>query len=375
MSIESQKGTTALSTIWMARLFKKDASNALKRNSFETVGNMYKQTKSNFVKPVVNGLRNGIPLNQEQDIFRLQNFELKPYAKGMHPYHSTNLVDIIPSSYNTNPMAGTGGYEPNLVSMGGYQPLSSALDDPDQITQRVYDERFRSSSSNPLSAHFAANAYLTHQQNHGLETDIHRQYLTTHNDNDSIMKRKIEQGYYQGDSAYKKGAIEAYNERQRPMNAYDLSSTAGKFTDLFTQSLLPTRLGETSKSLLENKNNQIDTSNNYSNQGEINKSIAFQTDGDNVLDETPYSNEEKLEDGWEEYIFDHPPGALGGTNLMTNYDEVLVDNLMERGREREGRRINRSLDENAYVSDLLKSPADTIKTIKNRRSSVETVIN
>jgi len=29
----------------------------------------------------------------------------------MHPYTSNMLVDVVPSVYNTNPMAGRGGYE------------------------------------------------------------------------------------------------------------------------------------------------------------------------------------------------------------------------------------------------------------------------
>ena len=73
----------------------------------------------------------------------------------MNPYQTNLMVDIVPSVYNTNPMAGLGGYEANLASFNGTRPLATALDEPTELMQRLYEDKFRFSDSNPLSAAYS----------------------------------------------------------------------------------------------------------------------------------------------------------------------------------------------------------------------------
>jgi len=108
-------------------------------------------------KNVILGLRNGIPDNQDQDINFKRAQQLKPYVNGMNPYKTNLMVDVVPSVYNTNPMAGMGGYEANLASFNGTRPLATALDEPKELIERLYEDKFRLSPSHPLSAQYSMN--------------------------------------------------------------------------------------------------------------------------------------------------------------------------------------------------------------------------
>ena len=66
-------------------------------------------------KNVILGLRNGIPDNQDQDINFKRTQQLKPYVNGMNPYKTNLMVDVVPSVYNTNPMAGMGAVVWNFI--------------------------------------------------------------------------------------------------------------------------------------------------------------------------------------------------------------------------------------------------------------------
>ena len=103
-------------------------------------------------KGTILGLRNGIPDNAEQDLVHQRELGLRPYVKGMNPYTTKLMVDELPSFYYTNPIAGLGGYEPNLASFNGQKPLATALDEPSELIQRLYEDKFRMSASNTLSA-------------------------------------------------------------------------------------------------------------------------------------------------------------------------------------------------------------------------------
>jgi hypothetical protein len=65
----------------------------------------------NFRGPTIDGTRNGTPHGQAPEYFGEQKFQSNPYVRGMHPYTSNMMVDIAPSVYTTNPLAGRGGYE------------------------------------------------------------------------------------------------------------------------------------------------------------------------------------------------------------------------------------------------------------------------
>ena len=105
-----------------ARIFharQKKQSPDLKDN---LIGNNLMNSRNfNFQQPSIDGKRNGIPHGQATDYFVQQKLQSNPYIRGMHPYTSNMMVDIAPSVYNTNPLAGTGGYEHNHHTM--YQTL------------------------------------------------------------------------------------------------------------------------------------------------------------------------------------------------------------------------------------------------------------
>ena len=60
----------------------------------------------------------------------------------MHPYTSNMIEDIAPSVYNTNPLAGRGGYENTLASFNSTIPLATTLDEKQEIAQRVYEDKY-----------------------------------------------------------------------------------------------------------------------------------------------------------------------------------------------------------------------------------------
>ena len=96
-----------------------------------------------------------------------QTLQTKPYVRGMHPYISSMMVDIALSVYNTNPLAGTGGYEHNLASFNGTRPLATALDEPQEMAQRAYEDAFKMSPNNPLSMQFTLNHSIVDKQARG----------------------------------------------------------------------------------------------------------------------------------------------------------------------------------------------------------------
>ena len=67
------------------------------------------------------------------------------------------MVDIAPSVYNTNLLAGRGGYEHNLASFNGTRPLATTLDEKQEIAQRAYEDEFKMSPNNPLSMQYTLN--------------------------------------------------------------------------------------------------------------------------------------------------------------------------------------------------------------------------
>ena len=72
---------------------------------------LLKTQGNNFRTNIVIGKRDGIPQDQPIDYFLQRHFQANPYVRGMHPYTSNMLVDVVPSVYNTNPLAGRGGYK------------------------------------------------------------------------------------------------------------------------------------------------------------------------------------------------------------------------------------------------------------------------
>ena len=110
-----------------------------------------------FVLPTVVGQRNGIPYGQDQTDKVYQRLELDPYPTAKTPFLSNNIEDIAPRTYSVNPLAGTAGELTNLSSING-TPLTFALDDMNEVNDRMHKEAFRSDPRNPLSAEFAYNA-------------------------------------------------------------------------------------------------------------------------------------------------------------------------------------------------------------------------
>ena len=198
-------------------------------------------------KGTILGLRNGIPDNAEQDLVYQRELGLKPYVKAMNPYTTNLMVDVLPSYYYTNPIAGLGGYEPNLASFNGQKPLATALDEPTELIQRLYEDKFRMSASNPLSAAYSMNQKRLDNAVRGPMHDAMRSRMKDNiTDDDIVTESKISKGYAinknynELDSKSQKFTNEVvdYMKRQRPINATDLTN-AQQFEDIFNKHLNP----------------------------------------------------------------------------------------------------------------------------------------
>ena len=198
-------------------------------------------------KGTILGLRNGIPDNAEQDLVHQRELGLRPYVKGMNPYTTNLMVDLLPSYYYTNPIAGLGGYEPNLASFNGQKPLATALDEPSELIQRLYEDKFRMSASNPLSAAYSMNQKRLDNAVRGPMYDAMRSRMKDNiTDDDIVTESKINKGYgldknyKELDSKSQKFTNEVvdYMKKQRPINATDLTN-AQQFEDLFNKHLNP----------------------------------------------------------------------------------------------------------------------------------------
>ena len=138
-------------------------------------GNDLLQTQNaNFKTAIEIGRRDGIPQDQPMDYFLQRKFQANPYIRGMHPYTSNMLVDVVPSVYNTNPMAGVGGYEKNLASFNGTRPLATTLDEPQEIAQRLFEDEFKMQKNNPLSMQYTLNHSRVEKQARGNMYDAFR---------------------------------------------------------------------------------------------------------------------------------------------------------------------------------------------------------
>ena len=198
-------------------------------------------------KGTILGLRNGIPDNAEQDLVHQRELGLRPYVKGMNPYTTNLMVDVLPSYYYTNPIAGLGGYEPNLASFNGQKPLATALDEPSELIQRLYEDKFRMHASNPLSAAYSMNQKRLDNAVRGPMYDAMRSRMKDNiTDDDIVTESKINKGYginknyKELDSNSQKFTNEVvdYMKKQRPINATDLTN-AQQFEDLFNKHLNP----------------------------------------------------------------------------------------------------------------------------------------
>ena len=192
--------------------------------------NLIDSRNFNFQQPSIDGKRNGIPHGQAIDYFVQQHLQEKPYIRGMHPYTTNMMVDIAPSVYNTNPLAGTGGYEHNLASFNGTRPLATALDEPQEIAQRLYEDAFKMSSNNPLSMQFTLNHSEVEKRVRGGMYDAFRLGLDRNNqpepDYDTVLQSKVDKGYKTGfipigDSD--RNVIENYLQNQKPLRTSDFN--------------------------------------------------------------------------------------------------------------------------------------------------------
>ena len=153
-------------------------------------------TTFNARAPTIVGTRNGTPHGQPPEYFAQRNFQANPYVRGMHPSTSNMMVDIAPSVYNTNPMAGMGGYKANLASLNGTRPLATALDEPKELIERLYEDKFRLSPSHPLGAQYSMNQKRLDKTVRGTMYDAFRSRMNDNTtDEDLVMESKIIKGY------------------------------------------------------------------------------------------------------------------------------------------------------------------------------------
>ena len=220
------------------RIFLAKQQNSLPFVTDTLYGNdLLKTQNSNFRTPIVNGTRNGVPPDQPVDYFLQRHFQANPYVRGMHPYTSNMMVDIAPSVYNTNPLAGVGGYEKNLASFNGTRPLATTLDEPQEIAQRLYEDEFKLSLNNPLSMQFTVNHANVDKRARGDMYDAFRLGLEKNDegvepDYDLVLQSKRQKGYNgQGvlpGGAENEGKISTYFENQKPLRTGDFNKGVNK---------------------------------------------------------------------------------------------------------------------------------------------------
>ena len=188
---------------------------------------LLKSQGNNFRTNIVIGKRDGIPQDQPIDYFLQRHFQANPYVRGMHPYTSNMLVDVVPSVYNTNPMAGRGGYEKNLASYNGTRPLATALDEPQEIAQRLYEDEFKLSANNPLSMQYTVNHACVEKRARGEMYDAFRLGIEKNDegkepDYDIVLQSKRQKGYNaQGflPKGENENSISTYFNNQEPLRA------------------------------------------------------------------------------------------------------------------------------------------------------------
>ena len=148
------------SATWSAHNFHLTNFENLRNNHFQSIGNRLVRTQPFQENYTVVGSRTGTYPNTEMNTFAKQYLELQPYSHGgMRPFADNQ--NILLPNYTTNPIAGTGGYEPNLVSYGD-QPLALSLNNMTELENRMDKEKYRLSPDDPLSATFAYNAFINH---------------------------------------------------------------------------------------------------------------------------------------------------------------------------------------------------------------------
>ena len=226
-----------------ARIFYARQKNNTPQLNDNLIGSNLMQARSfNFQQPTIDGKRNGIPHGQAIDYFVLQRLQENPYIRGMHPYTSNMMVDIAPSVYNTNPLAGTGGYEHNLASFNGTRPLATALDEPQEIAQRAYEDTFKMSAKNPLSMQFTLNHSDVDKRTRGEMYDAFRLGLDRNNqgpepDYDTVLQSKVNKGYKDGIIPIgddQRNPIENYLQNQKPLRTSDFNRGVKRIIDHYT---------------------------------------------------------------------------------------------------------------------------------------------
>jgi hypothetical protein len=225
-----------------ARIFHARQKNQPPDLKDNLIGNNLMNSRNfNFQQPSIDGKRNGIPHGQATDYFVQQKLQSNPYIRGMHPYTSNMMVDIAPSVYNTNPLAGTGGYEHNLASFNGTRPLATALDEPQEMAQRAYEDVFKMSAKNPLSMQFTLNHSVVDRAARGEMYDAFRLGLDRNNqpepDYDTVLQSKVNKGYKEGfvpigDS--NRNVIENYLQNQKPLRTGDFNRGVNRIIKHYT---------------------------------------------------------------------------------------------------------------------------------------------
>ena len=225
------------------RMFLAKQNNGVPFVTDSLYGNDLLQTqKSNFKTAIEIGRRDGIPQDQPMDYFLQRKFQANPYVRGMHPYTSNMLVDVVPSVYNTNPMAGVGGYEKNLASFNGTRPLATTLDEPQEIAQRLFEDEFKMHKNNPLSMQYTLNHARVEKQARGDMYDAFRLGIEKNNenveaDNDIVLQSKRQKGY-NAKGVLPKGenekSIEIYFNNQQPLRTGLFKERMDKLKNRFT---------------------------------------------------------------------------------------------------------------------------------------------
>jgi hypothetical protein len=177
----------------------KDGQFSLKRmhdESFKVV-NQSRTGKLLHTPNTVVGLRNGIPLGQDQDYKYNQLIDMNPYPMGKNPFLSDSVEDMYPKTYGqANPMGGTNGTILNVSSITG-TPLAMALDDGTELLQRIHTEAFRIDPKNPLSGEFALAAFLKNQTNPetGPMSDYMRMGLAQDAEDAYVLNQQLAAGF------------------------------------------------------------------------------------------------------------------------------------------------------------------------------------
>lgn len=222
-------------TTFRARVGAPVALDGFMQFASEITKNMMQRKKKIPVNVV--GVHNGLALGAEQTDAVMQNQQLNPYPTSKSPFLDQTHASLYPITHEVNPLGSTAGEFRNQPSLMG-TPLAFALDDSNQLEQRIYTERMRNAPQNVLSAEFALQAQYQRSRDiePGSMTDVMRRDLYKQEYDHRELDRMNAAGYLVRQKRAVRNQVdiltqENYLKRKRAQGGQDLTH----YQDLFGQ--------------------------------------------------------------------------------------------------------------------------------------------